>query len=262
MDHCVGKRNSHALAELLGQAVGSRILDVKRSAPSHFFIIGQARRIYSTDAGLRQPAMRPVTIPVHMYNRYNRISRLRHVALAAILCTVRLGPAGAQFGPPPPKPTGPWMNKSLSPDRRADLILVQMTLDEKVSLLHGGGWQMLFAGPDAPPSKSLGNAGYIPGIPRLGIPDLQMADAAVGVTHSAAFGRYSTALPSCLAEAARWDLDVRAHTARASASSCATRATTCRWTAASTWRASRATAASSNTRVKIRSWPASSRVLK
>ena len=135
-------------------------------------------------------------------------SRLRHAAPAVILCTALIASAGAQFGPPRPKPTGPWMNKSLSPDQRADLIVTQMTVDEKISLLHGNGWQMLFGGPDAAPSKSLGNAGYIPGIPRFGIPDLQMADAAVGVTHSAAFGRYSTALPSCVAEAASWDLDV------------------------------------------------------
>jgi beta-glucosidase len=132
--------------------------------------------------------------------------RLRQVALAAILCTALTGSAGAQFGPPRPKPTGPWMNKSLSADQRTDLIVAQMTLDEKISLLHGVGWEMLFGSPDAPPSKSLGNAGYIPGIPRLGIPDLQMADAAVGVTHSSVFGRYSTALPSCVAEAASWDL--------------------------------------------------------
>ena len=83
-----------------------------------------------------------------------------------------------------------------------------MTFDEKISMLHGGGWRMMFTGPESPPSKSLGNAGYIPGIPRLGIPDLQMADAAVGVTHSGVFGRYSTALPSCVAEASSWDLDL------------------------------------------------------
>ena len=136
------------------------------------------------------------------------IQRLCHVALAAVLCTVLPVPVGAQFGPPRKKPTGPWMNQSLSPDQRADLVIAQMTLDEKISLLHGGGWQMMAAGPDAPPSKSLGNAGYIPGIPRLGVPDLQMADAAVGVTHSSVFGRYSTALPSCVAEAASWDLEV------------------------------------------------------
>jgi beta-glucosidase len=135
-------------------------------------------------------------------------ARLRHAALAAILLTTLTGPAGAQFGPPRPKPTGPWMNKSLSADQRADLIVAQMTLDEKISLLHGGGWGLIFAGPEAPPSKSVGGAGFIPGIPRLGIPDLQMADAAVGVTRSALFGRYSTALPSCVAEAASWNLDL------------------------------------------------------
>jgi len=137
-----------------------------------------------------------------------RYKKVRHAAFAAILCTALIVPAGAQFGPPRPRPTGPWMNKSLSPDERADLIVAQLTLDEKISLLHGGGWQMLFGGPDAPPSKSLGNAGYIPGIARLGIPDLQMADAAVGVTHSSVYGRYSTALPSCVAEAATWDLEL------------------------------------------------------
>ncbi|HUE02228.1 MAG TPA: hypothetical protein VMR62_21845, partial [Bryobacteraceae bacterium] len=109
---------------------------------------------------------------------------LRRAVLAAILCTILIGPAGAQFGPSRPRPTGPWMKKSLSPDQRADLVVAQLTLDEKISLLHGGGWEMLFGIPDGPPTKSLGNAGYIPGIPRLGIPDLQMADAAVGVTHS------------------------------------------------------------------------------
>jgi beta-glucosidase len=125
-------------------------------------------------------------------------------ALIAALC----GPLAAQFGAPPQKPKGPWMDASLPPDKRADLVAAQMTLDEKLSLLHGGGWQMLFAGPDGPASKSLGGAGYIPGIPRLGIPDLQIADAAVGVTRGAAFGRYATALPSCIAAASSWDLEL------------------------------------------------------
>ncbi|MGO8676914.1 MAG: hypothetical protein ACLQVX_13710 [Limisphaerales bacterium] len=29
------------------------------------------------------------------------------------------------------------MDKSLSPDRRADLVIEQMTLDEKINLVHG-----------------------------------------------------------------------------------------------------------------------------
>ena len=111
----------------------------------------------------------------------------------------------AQFGPPPAKPKGPWMNKSLSPDERAALLVKQLTFDEKISLVHGTGWEAIFG--DIP-KHSLGGAGFVPGIPRLGIPDLQMADAAVGVARSAVFGRYSTPLPSAIAEAASWNLDI------------------------------------------------------
>ncbi len=110
--------------------------------------------------------------------------------------------------PPAQKPAGPWMDKALSPDRRADLVVQALTLDEKISLLHGNGWGELLGGPDRLPARALGNAGFIPGIPRLGIPDLQMADAAVGVTHSSVFGRYSTPLPSGIAEASSWDVEL------------------------------------------------------
>ena len=33
----------------------------------------------------------------------------------------------------------PWMNKALAPDQRADMVLEQMTLDEKIALVHGSG---------------------------------------------------------------------------------------------------------------------------
>jgi len=97
------------------------------------------------------------------------------------------------------------MNKSLSPDRRADLVIAQMTLDEKIQLVHGSEHHPYVPGQ---PSGSNGGAGFIPGIPRLGIPDLNMADSAVGVTRGALRSRYSTALPSTLAAAASWDLSL------------------------------------------------------
>ena len=37
------------------------------------------------------------------------------------------------------KQNHPWMNTSLSPDERADMVLKEMTLDEKISLVHGNG---------------------------------------------------------------------------------------------------------------------------
>ena len=102
--------------------------------------------------------------------------------------------------------THPWMNDArLSPDERADLVLKEMTLDEKIDLVHGNG--MPGWGPPRP-NAHLGNggAGFVLGVPRLGIPMIQMSDAAYGVRSSAENGRYSTALPSNLAAAASWDV--------------------------------------------------------
>ena len=130
---------------------------------------------------------------------HNRRSRLAYVAGAVVFVIfVSLSALVAQR--PQPAPAGPWMNKDLSPDQRADMVVAQMTLDEKISFVHGpGGFQA--AGP-----RSNGGAGMIPGIPRLGLPDVQLADSAVGVRAAAERGRYATLLPSTIAGAATWDL--------------------------------------------------------
>jgi len=110
---------------------------------------------------------------------------------------IALAPVLAQRGAP--QANGPWMDKSLSPDQRADLVLAQMTLDEKITLVHGmGGFGRAGA-------HSNGGAGVVEGIPRLGLPDLQLADSAVGVRSAAERGRYSTLLPSTIGEAATWN---------------------------------------------------------
>ncbi len=98
----------------------------------------------------------------------------------------------------------PWMNKSLSSDERADMVLKEMTLAEKIGLLHGEGmpgWSRVM------PKLYLGNggAGFVLAVPRLGIPQIEMSDAAYGVRMSAQNGRYSTALPANIAAAASWD---------------------------------------------------------
>jgi len=99
----------------------------------------------------------------------------------------------------------PWMNPQLSPDERAEMVLKELTLDEKIDLVHGEGM------PNWPgkvfPKAYLGNggAGFVFGVERLGIPMIQMSDAAYGLRSSAENGRYSTALPSPVASAASWD---------------------------------------------------------
>src|SRR5579863_7820045 len=108
-------------------------------------------------------------------------------------------PAFAQSGA-----NQPWMNSSLTPDERASMVVKEMTLNEKISLLHGTGMEGL--SPMSPLAiSSNGGAGYVPAIPRLGIPAIQMSDAAYGVRSSGENGRYSTALPSDIAGTASWD---------------------------------------------------------
>jgi beta-glucosidase len=100
----------------------------------------------------------------------------------------------------------PWSDKSLSPDARADLAIKELTLDEKIQLLHGLGWQAILAPPESgPATRAIATMGFIPGVPRLGIPDLQMTDSVEGVSGAGVKGRYATALPSAEAMAAAWD---------------------------------------------------------
>src|SRR5258706_13887659 len=110
-----------------------------------------------------------------------------------------LYPASAQQHTPPP---AAWMNSSLSPDDRAALVVKEMTLDEKISLLHGTG--MVGLSPMSPLSvKSNGGAGYVVGVPRVGIPHIQIFDAAYGGGRSGGKRGASPAFPSHIAGGAK-----------------------------------------------------------
>jgi beta-glucosidase len=122
----------------------------------------------------------------------------RGLVLLLIAATI---PAYGADSPPP------WMNTALSPDERANMVIAQMTLDEKIQLVHGTGWGVLRSGAPVPPRSNLG-AGYTQGIDRLGIPDINLADSAVGVRLGALQSRYSTLLPSVLGAASSWDPDL------------------------------------------------------
>ncbi|MGI4831334.1 MAG: beta-glucosidase, partial [Janthinobacterium lividum] len=91
-----------------------------------------------------------------------------------------------------------------TPDQRADLVVKELTLAEKIQLVHGIGWGPLRDGDPVPPDNN-GGAGEVLGIPRLGIPSLQQADSAVGARMAAKESRYATLLPSVLGAAASWD---------------------------------------------------------
>src|ERR1700742_485086 len=126
------------------------------------------------------------------------------VVLAVAGCTSLDAQHRRHHQPDPQAQNQPWMQPGLSPDERADMVLKQLTVDEKIDLLHGNG----MPGWGTPrPNAYLGNggAGFVLGIPRLGIPFIQMSDAAYGVRSSGENGRYSTALPANVGAAASWD---------------------------------------------------------
>lgn len=85
-------------------------------------------------------------------------------------------------------------------DARAAALVAQMTTAEKVQLVHGVG--IPNAGIGGPYPAGINGAGYIPGISRLGIPGLAMADSAGGVNVA---NSNATALPAPVALAASWD---------------------------------------------------------
>lgn len=81
----------------------------------------------------------------------------------ATLGAVLLGAMTASYAQTVPVVTG---------DARVDKLLSEMTLKEKITLIHGA---------HEDPAVYQGQAGYLAGIPRLGIPGLRFADGPPGV---------------------------------------------------------------------------------
>lgn len=104
----------------------------------------------------------------------------------------------------------PWMNKKLAATERANLVLAQMTQEEKFTILYGYFGVEQKEKNYLPPKDALyGSAGWIAGIPRLGIPAQFQTDASLGVaTQNIPKPRERTGLPSGLATAASFTPDV------------------------------------------------------
>src|SRR6516165_11010214 len=86
-----------------------------------------------------------------------------------------------------------------NPDERARATEEQMTDDERFSLLCSvmGTNGLITVRDERIPEGTPMSAGYVPGVPRLGVPPLLMSDASLGVTNPGyRKGDTATALPA------------------------------------------------------------------
>lgn len=103
----------------------------------------------------------------------------------------------------------PWMDKSLNADKRAELALQAMTQQEKLKWVLGHFGADFGNKTKKHPAALPSSAGYIEGVPRLGLPALFETDAGLGVaTQASKTPRERTSLPSGLATAATWDREL------------------------------------------------------
>ncbi|MFN4069697.1 MAG: glycoside hydrolase family 3 N-terminal domain-containing protein, partial [Brevundimonas aurantiaca] len=128
------------------------------------------------------------------------------ISRLALAFAVGVTPAGALAQPAQSAP----QTETAAAQSRADALLARMTQDEKLQLIHGYFPPMAARTPGAPVADMIPSAGHIPGIPRLGIPNLRESDASLGVANQVEQrkGDVATALPSSLATAATFDPEI------------------------------------------------------
>ena len=141
------------------------------------------------------------------------ILRLAKFGLLATVATLVLIPpaSGRDATRTRSQASQPWSNSALSPDQRAALAVAKITRDEKLALVFG-----YFATDQkeknyvAPKGSREGSAGFVFGVPRLGIPAQYQTDAGIGVASQggAKQKRERTALPSGLGTTATWNPDI------------------------------------------------------
>ncbi len=82
----------------------------------------------------------------------------------------------------------PWVDSSKPAAQRVEALMAQMSLDDKIHMVHGAGGSAY--------------AGHVPAIPRLCIPALNLEDGSAGVGNEMTG---VTQLPAPIAAAASWD---------------------------------------------------------
>jgi beta-glucosidase len=155
-------------------------------------------------------------------------------SIKAIGCTAAIAITVGCGGPSSPEPGDSSLKPPIAPaqedaaaEQRAQALLAQMTLDEKIDMLHG--------------ELNLFYGFYNGPIARLGIPALTMADGpmVVRIAHPDVNDQRATQLPSSIALAATWDTNLAEQYGRLTGRRRTARATTCSSGPSSTLRGSR-----------------------
>ena len=117
---------------------------------------------------------------------------MKKQAIGAALAAMAMHPAAAKKSPA----------AASGPDAKAAAVEAQMTDEERLQLLNG-----LFPVLPPAPEGLTPAAGYVAGVPRLGVPPLAETDASLGVSNLGEIrkGDVATALPASLALAASFD---------------------------------------------------------
>src|SRR5512133_2269952 len=124
-----------------------------------------------------------------------RGARMKFLVTICVLAALLCGTA-TTFGQATAPSASPWMNTSLSPRQRAELLVKQLTLDEKIAQIH-----MLDLRGEKPRE--------LPPIQRLGLPAFKITNGPLGAgPGDSPRPQPATALPSALALAASWDLSL------------------------------------------------------
>src|SRR5437764_1484428 len=110
------------------------------------------------------------------------------LAVATAVLGFTGGTAGATAGP-----VRPALPRASIDVARVNALVHAMTLDEKIALLTGS------PGAGAPDPTPNGATGFVPGVPRLGIPAIRFTDGPAGVRNPVTT---TTALPAPVSMAA------------------------------------------------------------